>query len=45
VLAVAIMIAAFPGNQPMPKSRQVAEREQGVAQRGWFQEAQKEMHR
>lgn len=45
VLAVAIMIAAFPGNQPRPKPKPPAQQEKGVAQRGWFQEAQKEMHR
>lgn len=45
VLAVAIMIAAFPGNQPRPKPQQPAAREQGFAERGWFQQAQKEMHR
>jgi len=45
VLAVAIMVAAFPGNQPQHKSPQVADREQGVAAKGWFQEAQKEFHR
>lgn len=44
VLAIAIMIVAFPGSQPQQKARQVAAREQGVAQRGWLQEAQKEMH-
>jgi hypothetical protein len=44
VLAVAIMIVAFPGAQPQQKPKQVAAREQGVAQRGWFQDAQKEMH-
>lgn len=44
VLAVAIMIVAFPGNQPAPKAKQVAAHEQGVAERGWFQEAQKDMH-
>ena len=44
VLAVAIMIVAFPGAQPQQKPKQVAAREQGVAQRGWLQEAQKEMH-
>lgn len=44
VLAVAIMILAFPGSQPLAKPKQVAAKEQGVAQRGWFQEAQKEMH-
>jgi hypothetical protein len=45
VLAVAIMFVAFPGNQPPPKPRQAPIREQGVAPRGWFQEAQKDMHR
>lgn len=44
ILAVAIMIVAFPGSQPQPKSKPVAAKEQGVAQRGWFQEAQKDMH-
>lgn len=45
VLAVAIMILAFPGNQPQQKPGQIGQKEQGVAERGWFQEAQKEMHR
>lgn len=45
VLAVAIMAIAFPGSQPAPKARPNAAHEQGVAQRGWFQDAQKEMHR
>jgi hypothetical protein len=45
VLAVLIMILAFPGSQPQQKARQLAQKEQGVAQPGWFQEAQKEMHR
>lgn len=45
VLAVAIMILAYPGNQPRQKPPQVAAQERGVAPRGWFQEAQKEMHR
>lgn len=44
VLAVAIMVAAFPGNQPQQKPPQLAQKEQGVAQKGWFQEAQKEFH-
>ena len=43
ILAVAIMIAAFPGNQPQQKSIQ-APRQQGVAAKGWLQEAQKDMH-
>lgn len=45
VLGIAIMIAAFPGSQPDSRPRPAPAREQGVAQRGWFQEAQKEMHR
>jgi hypothetical protein len=44
ILAVAIMILAFPGNQPVPKPKPSAQQEKGVAQRGWFQEAQREMH-
>ena len=43
VLAIAIMVVAYPGNQPIQKPKPAA-KEQGVAQRGWFQEAQKEMH-
>ena len=45
VLVVAITITAFPGSQPPPRPRPPAVHEQGVAPRGWFQEAQKEMHR
>ena len=44
VLAVAIMIIAFPRSQPVPRGQQIAAKEQGRAERGWFQEAQKEMH-
>lgn len=44
VLSVAIMIIAYPGNQPQPKPTQKAQREQGVAGKGWFEAAQKEMH-
>ncbi|MFL6725743.1 MAG: hypothetical protein ACJ8FS_04410 [Sphingomicrobium sp.] len=44
VLTVAIMILAFPGAQPAPKPHPRVQ-QQGEAQRGWFQEAQKEMHR
>ncbi|MFL6720668.1 MAG: hypothetical protein ACJ8FT_02545 [Sphingomonas sp.] len=44
VLAVAIMILAFPGSQPRPRPKQAAPHELGTADRGWFQEAQKEMH-
>jgi hypothetical protein len=45
VLGVAIMIAAFPGSQPVSKPRADPPKEQGVAERGWFEEAQKQMHR
>jgi uncharacterized protein HemX len=44
VLAVAIMVLAFPGSQPQEKPKQVAQKEQGVAAKGWFQEAQREFH-
>ena len=43
VLAVAIMIAAWPGSQPRPQIRP-AQHEQGYAPKGWFQKAQKEFH-
>jgi hypothetical protein len=45
ILAVAVMIIAFPGSQPQPRPKAAAQVEKGVAQRGWFQEAQKEMHK
>lgn len=45
ILGIAIMIVAFPGSQPDSKPRLVPQKERGVAPRGWFQEAQKEMHR
>jgi hypothetical protein len=41
LLAVGIMILAFPGAQPRPRPH-AAEHQQGVAARGWFQEAKKE---
>ena len=44
VLAVGIMVLAFPGSQPPPKPAQVAAKERGVADRGWFQEAEREMN-
>jgi hypothetical protein len=43
ILAVAIMVIAFPGSQPRPRQMAAAQLEKGVAERGWFQEAQKEM--
>jgi hypothetical protein len=45
VLAVGIMVTAFPGSQPEENAPQLAQKEQGFAPRGWFQEAQKEFHR
>jgi hypothetical protein len=45
ILAVAIMIIAFPGNQPQPRPQQAAAKERGRAERGWFQEAQKQFHK
>ena len=44
VLAVSIMIVAFPGAQPVKRATQIAHRESGVAPKGWFQEAQREFH-
>jgi hypothetical protein len=44
VLAVSIMVVAFPGSQPQRAAQQVAHRELGVAPKGWFQEAQREFH-
>ena len=41
VLAVAIMVTAFPGNQPQLRSN-APEHRQGYAPKGWFQEAEKE---
>lgn len=43
LLAVAIMVAAFPGSQPQHKLASV-EHERGVASKGWLQEAEKEFH-
>lgn len=45
ILSVAIAIAAWPGAQPPPPRQQLASPERGVASRGWFQDAEKEMHR
>ena len=45
VLVIAIAVIAFPMSQPRPKAKQIAAKEQGVAQRGWFQEAQKQFHK
>jgi hypothetical protein len=42
-LSVAIMVLAWPRAQPEPKPQQLA-KEQGYAPRGWFEEAEKQMH-
>jgi hypothetical protein len=44
VLTVAIIIAAWPGSWPQHKARTAAH-ELGTAEKGWFQEAEKEMNR
>lgn len=44
VLAVGIAISAWPGNQPTPRP-QSAQHERGVAPKGWFQQAEKDMRR
>lgn len=44
LMAVAIMIAAFPGSQPQPRVFKAAPRQEGVAARGWLEEAQKDFH-
>jgi hypothetical protein len=41
ILGVAIMITAWPGSHPQP-ARPPQQHEQGVAPKGWFQEAEKE---
>ena len=43
-LGIAIMIAAYPGSQPRPRST-VEVHERGIASKGWFQEAQKDFHK
>jgi hypothetical protein len=44
VLAVGIAVSAWPGSQLQPKAQAAARHEQGVAPKGWFQDAQKEFH-
>lgn len=41
IMTVAIVAVAWPGNRPSP-ARKVVQHEQGVANRGWFQEAEKD---
>jgi hypothetical protein len=44
VLAVSIMIVAFPGSQPQHQVPPAPHHELGIAAKGWFQEAQREFH-
>ena len=44
ILAVGIMIVAWPGGQPQATPRPVAQ-QQGVAAKGWFQEAEKDFRK
>ena len=44
ILAVGIMVIAWPGSQPQPPPKQV-QRERGVAAKGWFQEARKDFRK
>ena len=42
IITIGIVAMAWPGSQPHPRTKIVAERERGVAAKGWYQEAQKE---
>jgi len=42
ILAVSIMVVAFPGNQPRHQPNPPDSHELGTANRGWFQEARKQ---
>jgi anti-sigma factor RsiW len=44
ILAVGIMIVAWPGSQPRPAAKLIPH-EQGVAAKGWFQEAEKDFRK
>ena len=41
---IAMMIAAFPGTQPVARPRPAPPRELGTAPKGWFEEAEKQFH-
>lgn len=45
LIAVGIMIAAWPGGRSPPAKQHVASRDIGRAEKGWFQEAEKQFHR
>ena len=42
ILTIAIMIAAWPGSVAKPRAAIPQPKELGTAQKGWFQEAQRE---
>jgi len=44
VLSAAIMVIAWPGSQPQPRPR-TESHEQGVAAKGWLQEAARDFQR
>ena len=44
IVTIGIFLLAVPGTQPQPKAKQVAAKQQGVAEKGWLQEAEKEFH-
>jgi len=44
VIGAAMMVLAWPGSQPQPRPH-IEEREQGVAPRGWLDDARQEFHR
>jgi anti-sigma factor RsiW len=44
ILGIGIMIIAWPGSQPQPTPKPVPH-EQGVAAKGWFQEAEKDFRK
>jgi hypothetical protein len=44
VIAAGMMILAWPGSLPEPP-RKAAQHEQGIAEKGWFQEAEKDFHK
>lgn len=44
IMAVAIIFMAYPGNQPRPRPQAAVQAERGIAQPGWFKDAQKHFH-
>lgn len=44
ILAMGIAVSAWPGGHLPPKAEAAGQHEPGFAPKGWFQEAEKEMH-